>query len=190
MSDGEKQEGQKTIVSFIAGLLIGGLLVWVFGGTNDTTTAPEGEVVDETTEGVDETTDEANDRDEDETSAGSDSTDEETESQTPTMQTGEGALEVSNQPAGSSVAIEGATFPNDNGWIAVRSYENEQLGNILGAARFSREQGLVPESVPLLVPTVAGRTYAVVFFTEDGDREFNLATDTQVEGVWETFTAQ
>ena len=31
MSD-EKQEGQKTIVSFIVGLLIGGLLVWAFSG--------------------------------------------------------------------------------------------------------------------------------------------------------------
>jgi len=28
-----KQESQKTVVAFIAGLLIGGLLVWVFGGT-------------------------------------------------------------------------------------------------------------------------------------------------------------
>ena len=28
----EKQEGQKTVVSFIVGLLIGGLLVWAFSG--------------------------------------------------------------------------------------------------------------------------------------------------------------
>ena len=36
MSEQEKKENQKTIVAFAAGLLIGGLLVWVFGGSADT----------------------------------------------------------------------------------------------------------------------------------------------------------
>ena len=33
MSEAEKQESQKTVVAFITGLLIGGLLVWVFSAT-------------------------------------------------------------------------------------------------------------------------------------------------------------
>jgi hypothetical protein len=33
MSEAEKQEGQKTVVAFITGLLIGGLLVWVFSSS-------------------------------------------------------------------------------------------------------------------------------------------------------------
>ena len=36
MSEQEKQESQKTIVAFAAGLLIGGLLVWVFAGSPKT----------------------------------------------------------------------------------------------------------------------------------------------------------
>ena len=35
MDESNKQEGQKTVVSFIAGLLIGGLLVWVFSDAPD-----------------------------------------------------------------------------------------------------------------------------------------------------------
>ena len=35
-SDVEQNDSQKTVVSFAAGLLIGGLLVWAFGGTPET----------------------------------------------------------------------------------------------------------------------------------------------------------
>ena len=36
MTEQEKKENQKTVVAFAAGLLIGGLLVWVFGGSAKT----------------------------------------------------------------------------------------------------------------------------------------------------------
>ena len=108
----------------------------------------------------------------------------------PVLTTGDGDVEVNNQSAGMTVTLESAVFPSDEGWIAVSSYPNGQLGSILGAARYSKEQGLVPEEISLLAPTIAGRDYAVVFFTEDGDRVFNLATDVQIEGAISTFSAE
>ncbi len=89
-----------------------------------------------------------------------------------------------------SVTLDGATFPTEEGWVAVRTYPNGQLGSILGAARYSKVQGLIPSEVTLLAPTTAGRDYAVVFFSEDGDYKFNLAHDAQVGGVFGTFTAE
>lgn len=178
----EKQESQKTLVAFIAGLLIGGLLVWVFGGSPETTT----EVAEESqnAEEVSQT----------DTPEGAEAEDEVTtevaEVELPVLTTGDGEVTVNSQPAGSSVTLDSAVFPSEEGWVAVRSYPNGQLGSILGAARYSKEQGLVPEVVELLAPTTAGRDYAVVFFTEDGDREFNLATDVQIDGALGTFTAQ
>lgn len=180
MSEAEKQEGQKTIVAFVAGLLIGALLVWVFSSPSDTAPA------------VDEASDEAT-----EVVEGEEGTEAVTAEEAAVevvevreLQTGAGAISVANQAAGMSVALGAVTFPNDEGWVAVRVYENDQLQNILGAARFSKEQGLVPSEVPLLAPTTAGKDYAVVFYTENGDREFDLASDVQVEGVWETFKAE
>lgn len=185
MSENETQESQKTVVAFVAGLLIGGLLVWVFSDTPEAA-APavengDAEVSEEVEAG--------------ETSTESEGQSGEVETPTvetpaPVMEVGEGSIDVNNQPAGDSVTLDRATFPTSNGWVAVRSYPNGQLGSILGAARYSEEQGLIPEAVPLLAPTSAGRTYAVVFFTEDGDREFNLANDVQIDGILSTFTAE
>lgn len=178
MSEEEKQEGQKTVVAFVAGLLIGGLLVWVFSGSEEVQ-APD-EMIDETP------SEEVADKETSDPVVA----DESDESSTPVLEIGEGAIVVADQAAGDSVTLSAATFPTAEGWIAVRSYPNGQLGSILGAARYSEEQGLVPESVPLLAPTTAGRTYAVVFFSEDGDREFNLANDVQIDGILSTFVAQ
>lgn len=178
MAEQEKQEGQKTVVSFIAGLLIGGLLVWVFGGTPEEVEAPEANDEDTIEVVVETNTDTTNQEEVDEAEEAT------------TLEVGDGAISVVNQAAGKTVALEGATFPTEEGWVAVRSYPNGQLGSILGAARYSKEQGLVPSEVTLLAPTTAGRDYAVVFFSEDGDREFNLANDAQIGDVFGTFTAQ
>ncbi len=179
MAEQEKQDNQKTIVAFAAGLLIGGLLVWVFGGATPSTSNPEDEEETATEEVVEETADEA-------TTSSEESSAEEVS--TPVMQTGTGAVELGEVTAGTSVQLASATFPSDEGWIGVRDYANDQLGGILGVARFSKEQGLIPEQIALQRSTVAGNTYAIVFFSESGDRVFSLANDVQTDGIVKTFT--
>jgi hypothetical protein len=188
MSDEAQQEGQKTVVSFVAGLLIGGLLVWIFSGTPETevpTEVPVDDTASETTDTSENSDDTTSTTDDDSTAPAP-----AVEGETVSMEVGEGSANVTNQPAGLSVALNGATFPTEEGWIAVRTYQNDQLGSILGAARYSQEQGLIPESIPLLASTVPGGQYAVVFFSEDGNREFNLDGDVQLDTELSVFTAE
>jgi len=136
----EQSENSKTLVSFVVGLLIGGMLVWAFSGG-------EGKQ-------------------------------------------GDGAIAVSNQKAGLSVALDSATYPVEEGWIGVRDYNNGQLSFIKGVVRFSAAAGRVPESIPLQAPTIAGEEYAVVVFTDNGDNAFNTAGDVQIDQIFATFTAE
>ncbi len=183
MSEQEKQEGQKTVVSFVSGLLVGGLLVWAFSGSPKE---------DAPVDAMNEDGEEVVAGDEIELNGQNATPDAETPDtpSTPDMVVGEGSLTVANQAAGSSVTLTTATFPTEEGWVAVRIYNDGQMGSILGAARYSKEQGLVPTTVQLLAPTVAGREYAVVFFSEDGNRDFNLDGDAQLDTGMTTFTAQ
>jgi len=184
MTAEEKQEGQKTVVSFIAGLLIGGLLVWAFSGGAPEDQAPTDKdnnaaaVTGDTDASDSENADPAN------------NTTITPVNQTPEMTIGDATVSVEDQSAGSVVTLNGATFPTAEGWIGVRTYTNGVIGSILGAARYSEEQGLVPEEIALLSPTNAGREYAIVFFSEDGNRNFNLDGDVQLETAITTFTAQ
>lgn len=185
MSEQENQDSQKTVVAFIAGLLVGGLLVWVFS-------SPANEEMESTNEDGITVTVESNDD-----NVEVDANDEvketvvgEVKKPVKEMSTGKGSVEVDDQSAGNAVVVSSATFPSDEGWIGVRDYSLDQLSGLLGVARFSKEQGLVPSQIDLLRPTVPGNEYAVVFYSESGDREFNLANDIQVEGVMSTFIAK
>ncbi len=180
MSDQQKEESQKTIVSFIVGLLIGGLLVWAFSGEapkaeekhedkNATTTTTQGETIKLNTETT-ETTPEA--------------------PVTESLTIGEAAVSVSGQAAGTSVSLASATFPTAEGWVGVRDFSNGQMGGLLGVARYSQSQGLVPTSIQLQRATKAGNEYAIVFYTESGDRVFSLVSDVQIDAPLMTFTAQ
>ena len=183
MTEEDKQDTQKTVVAFIAGLLIGGLLVWVFGGNSQMVEEPNDDNDDDSA--VIDTS-----KEKETNTSPADSSDDAEVVSVPVLPTGDGAVTIVDQEAGDVVLIEGATFPTDEGWIGVRDYENGQMTGLLGVARFSKEQGLIPTEVELLRSTQAGGEYAIVFYTESGDREFNLAEDTQLEGMVDTFTAK
>ena len=180
----EKQEGQKTIVSFVVGLLIGGLLVWAFSSPTPSEAPDKQDKKDEATqEGTSE--------------AKTDATEEKTTSDVETavvekaeLPVGEGKIAVGDQPAAATIALDGATYPIAEGWVGVRDYSNGQLGGLLGVVRFSETQGIVPSQIILQRPTTKGNEYAVVVFKENGDREFNLAEDAQIGEVYATFTAE
>jgi len=172
------QDRQKTVVAFVAGLLVGGLLVWVFSSTGSK--APVS----------DQASNNSNDVAVNDTSAnGSNDT-------TTTANTSEkiilsaGSFTVADQAAGMSVALGKISFPSANGWVVVRDYENGVGGNILGAARYEAGVGLSPESVELLRKTETGKSYQVVFFNENGDKIFDKATDAEIDGASAVFKAK
>jgi len=180
MSEQQKEDNQKTVVSFIVGLLIGGLLVWAFSaGPSDSPTSDE-ENEDTTEVTIDETTSET-DTDETETPDAPVAA---------TLPIGDGKATVNGQVAGRSVTLDSATFPVAEGWVGVRDYVNDQLTGLLGVARFSEAQGLVPTEVILQRPTEVGKQYAIVFYSENGDRSFNLANDAQIGDIAATFSAE
>ncbi len=182
------EENKKTIISFIAGLLIGGLLVFIFiEPATDVMPADDNNDREEETEmSNDDEEREEDNNDEEDTAT---STDEEDDVRTP-VTTGDGAIEVDDQSAGGTVAFESVEFPSNTGWIGIRDYANGQMTGLLGVARYDTGTGLLPSSVRLLRPTVKGNTYAVVFYSDNGDRQFSLATDAQLAGVMETFKAE
>ena len=175
----QQQDGQKTIVAFVVGLLIGGMLVWAFSGSPSDAPKSTGATTDETEEvtTTDDTTEEV-----DETV--------ETTTETPKLSVGDGRIIVNDQPASDTIALSSATYPVSEGWVGVREFNNETLGYILGVVRFSESQGLVPSEIVLQRATTPGKEYAVVVYTEDGDREFNLANDVQIDTIYSTFTAE
>ncbi len=175
----QQQDGQKTIVAFVVGLLIGGMLVWAFSGSPSE--APKDAEKD-----TEQTTTETTTED----SSNTDEATATTETEAPKLSVGDGKIVVNDQPASASIKIESATYPVGEGWVGVRDFQNEDLKFLLGVVRFSESQGLVPSEIVLQRPTVAGREYAVVVYTENGDFDFSLADDAQIDTIYSTFTAQ
>ncbi|MCF7816051.1 MAG: hypothetical protein K9M10_01080 [Candidatus Pacebacteria bacterium] len=175
MSEVEKQESQKTVVAFITGLLIGGLLVWVFSSS------PESKVVvvaDDQTENKSEQVSDTTQGSDKETSA------------TKTKEViGKGSITITNQDAGNFVALDSVEFPSNSGWIVVRDYMDGVPGNVLGAARYDVDGGLTPNSVELIRNTTSGSSYQVVFYTNEGDMTFKLDEDMPIDTTAATFKA-
>ncbi len=185
----EKQEGQKTVVSFIVGLLIGGLLVWAFSGPSadapeDKKEGDKKEVTEDKKTNDKESTKEVN---LEENKANDEVKKEEVKASLPV---GDGKVVVNSQAPSTKIKLDSATFPVKEGWIGVRDYQDGKLGGILGVVRFSEEQGLVPTEIILQRPTVAGKEYAVVVYEENGDRKFNVADDKQIDKIFTTFKAE
>lgn len=178
MTDVHKEESQKTVISFIFGLLIGGLLVWAFMGGNGTEADKK-----ESTETVTASSSA--------TLTASSSDDSSATATTPTLTVGtEGKVTITDKAAGRTVKVSDVTYPIEEGWIGVRTYSDGKLGWILGVVRFSKAGNVVPENIYLQTPTVAGQEYAIVMFTEAGDRAFNSATDRQLDTIFTTFKAE
>jgi hypothetical protein len=180
MTDVEKQESQKTVVAFITGLLIGGLLVWVFSSTPESKQKPEEKKTD--TEQVAK----SEEVKKEEVVKTADST---VTKDTTVKADGEGKITVTDQAAGTKVALGALTFPTKSGWVVVRDYKDGVAGNVLGAALFDTEKGLTPTAVELMRATVSGNTYQVVFFNNEGKAEFELHGDKEVENTAVTFKA-
>jgi hypothetical protein len=190
----ENQEGQKTVVSFIVGLLIGGLLVWAFSGPAvDAPSSDNDAKVEQSDDKLDDKNDSKDDEDDDVKGV------KEVKEVVSTkddvviervLPVGDGNVAVSDQAAGKNIALANATYPIKEGWIGVRDYQGGQLAGLLGVVRFSEEQGLVPSEIILQRATVAGKEYAVVIYTESGDRKFSLADDVQVDSIFATFKAK
>lgn len=178
----EKQEAQKTLVAFVVGLLIGGMLVWAFSGP--TASAP-------TTEEKNADKEVAKDTNKDTTESSDKKTDDASTTEAkPELKVGKGEVNVPDQNASMSIKLDSATYPVSEGWIGVRDYNDDRLGMILGVVRFSEAQGLIPSEIVLQRSTKPGNKYAIVIFTEDGDKNFNLAGDVQIDTIFDTFIAQ
>ncbi len=169
------KENQKTIITFISGLLIGALLVWVFGTPSQPSTKHEGDKMEEKESPSESMKEEK-------------STPEEGKEMT--VSAVGGSIAVSDQAAGDTVTLGTVVYPSNEGWIGVREYVGGQMTGLLGVARFNKAEGLSPTSVELLRSTVAGSKYAVVFYSDNGDKKFNLANDVQMDGVLSTFSAE
>jgi len=163
------EDSQKTLVAFIVGLLIGGILVWAFTGPSKNTPT--------------------NDVKKDEATASTTTEDKGATAEQTGIKTGDTAdVKISDQAAGKTVKIDSATYPVEEGWIAVRDYQDDKEGFVLGAVRFSKHDGLNPMEIELQRPTIAGHKYAISLYQETGDNDWG--NDKKLEGIFGTFTAQ
>lgn len=174
----QREDSQKTLVAFVVGLLIGGMLVWAFTGPDKDDA--DKNMKDEDNAMMASSTDDMDTMDDEEKDG---------EKMT-TLKVGEGKIEIEDQKASRAIEMKSAEYPVKEGWIGVRQYDNDQLGKVLGVNRFSESQGLIPEKIELVSPTTAGHKYAIVIYQEDGDFDFDFAKDKQLETVYDTFMAE
>ena len=168
MADVETKDSQKTLVAFVVGLLIGGMLVWAFSGPSDAS-KKEDKKMDEknASSTVEKTT--KNDG-------------------VKTLSVGDADVVIKDQAAAMTVAIDSATYPVEEGWVSIRDYQDEKEGYVLGAVRFSKADGLNPMEIELTRPTVAGQKYAISLYKEGGDNDWG--GDEKLEGIFGTFMAK
>jgi hypothetical protein len=174
MEADQQQNNQKTVVAFIAGLVIGALLMWVFGAQ------PKSAQTDMKSDDAMEKSSDTSTQTE--TTVGGEGSAAITVS-TPTVTAGSGSVVVANKKAGSAVALGDISYPSEAGWLAVHAVENGTMGGVLGASRYNTADGLVPTSIDLLAPTVAGAEYWVVFHEDNKDGKYTSAGDKVMMGA-------
>lgn len=178
MNDNKTQESKKTVVAFVAGLIIGGLLVWMFSGAPKESTTDNALTDNKSNVSLDKQTDGA------QVTGGNNKDQTATASTTAVPDKGNFTFLVANQPAGAVVLLgKDMKYPTKEGWIAVQDEMNGKLGNVLGASRYDTEVGLTPHSVELLRSTKTGKTYHVVYYTESGDRIFSRVDDAPMKAT-------
>jgi len=158
----------KIILAFAGGLAIGLLLVWgwntykapsAYPATPQTTTPKDMKV-----------SDTATDRSTLPTSTSGSIID-----STSTPPTSSTSVRVENQAAGDTVVVAHVTLPNA-GWVVVHEERNGFIGNALGAAR--KDAGdHTNATISLLRPTASTTRYWIVLYSDNNDRQFNLADD-------------
>lgn len=170
----EKEKNQKTIVAFIAGLLIGGLLVWVFSIAPGTDEAPK-DTKNDTPSAVVEKDGRVTSSDDAANDASNDGLGERAE---PVSVSSEGSIVIDDQPAGVRVAVKSFTAPVETGWIVIHEVGTDGVtGNALGAARFSKVEDLMPTSIELLRAMIIEGEYRAVLYADNGDKVFSLGSD-------------
>lgn len=169
MADEQKQDSQKTLVAFVVGLLIGGMLVWAFSGPDDHAKKETKKMNVETATSTEEMM-------------------KKEEGEAMKLNVGDAKISIADQTSGNSVKIDSATYPVEEGWVAIRDYKDDKEGFVLGAARFSKADGLVPETIELTRPTIAGQKYAISLYKEGGDNDWG--GDEKIEGIFGTFMAK
>jgi hypothetical protein len=103
------------------------------------------------------------------------------------MATGEGSINVDDQPSGVRVELGELMFPEKSGWVVVRDYKDGTFGNALGASFYNVDMGIKPTSIELVRATAKNTEYHVSFFTNSGAMDFKNGEDTMVEGISDTF---
>lgn len=165
----------------VVGLVLGFVLGWMLGNSGDTLTRANTSTAKEKSNVSTTTT----------TTNVSGIIDALTQGSSPSAE-GEAKIVVSNQKTGSVVTVSSVAV-DASAWVAVREDSNGIVGNILGARRV--DQGETKDvQVVLLRSTEAGKTYRVVLFKDNGDKEFDYKTDSPMTSggalISEAFTAE
>ncbi|MEK7107095.1 MAG: hypothetical protein AAB899_02810 [Patescibacteria group bacterium] len=86
------------------------------------------------------------------------------------------SVSVKDQLAGFEVQVASLAL-TEIGWVGIRDKD----GRVLGAGRF--EAGSFKNvNIPLLRATVAGESYQVLLYVDDGDKKFDLHKDILISG--------
>ncbi len=198
----DKEKSQKTVVAFVAGLLIGGLLVWVFSIAPKDSEEPQSNDEDPTavSENINPATTSIAGDDSDAEVSGNSSSAAVAASgaqgaRAETMSVSGGSISVKDQPAGTNVTIDSVDMPVANGWIAIHEERaDHSLGNVLGVVRYSEADKLTPMSIHLLRAMKAGKVYHAVLYAETRGSGFSLAADAALMNgssrIEDAFTAQ